>query len=472
MNPVVIIGAGPAGAAAALELARNGVDVVLIEAAADIGGLSRTYEFQGARFDVGPHRFFTRNEEVHTLWAETLGDEFTDVDRLTRIFYRGKLLSYPISIADTLQKVGAVRTAGFALSYLAARARRAVVRRPFSSFEDWVVAHFGRRLFEAFFKTYTEKVWGIPCTEIGAEWAAQRIKGLSLAEAVRNALFREKDRAKTLVERFKYPRLGAGQMYRRMVELAQARGAQTLVGTRAVGIRHEHGRALAVLTDTQGEVPCSAVLTSNPITEVAAGLDPAPPAAVRDAARALRFRCHLSVHLLVEGDLFPDNWIYVHSTEVALGRVANYATFSPAMRDPAGRAPITVEYFQFPDDPLYRNPDDEALITYARAELDMMGIVQPEQATGGFVIRSPHAYPVLDRSYGPRLETVRGHLAGLSNLQPIGRGGMFKYNNQDHSIFTGLLAARNILGAEQHDVWAVNIDAEYHEGGKAPGTAG
>ena len=466
MDPVVIIGAGPAGAAAALELSRNGVDVVIIEANDDIGGLSRTCEFQGARFDVGPHRFFTRAEEVRALWAETLGDEFSDVDRLTRIFYRGKLLNYPISIGDTLAKVGPVQTAGFALSYLAARARRAVVKRPPASFEDWVVAHFGRRLFEAFFKTYTEKVWGIPCSEIGAEWAAQRIKGLSLAEAVRNAIFKPQERAKTLVERFKYPRLGAGQMYRRMVELAQEGGAQTLLSTRAVGIRHEAGRAVAVRTDTRGEVPCAAVLTSNPITEVALGLDPAPPVAVQDAARALRFRCHLSVHLLVEGDLFPDNWIYVHATEVTLGRVANYATFSPAMRDPAGRTPITVEYFQFPDDPLYRNPGDEALLAYARAELDMMGIVQPEQTRDGFVIRSPHAYPVLDRSYGAHLETVRGHLAGLSNLQPIGRGGMFKYNNQDHSIFTGLLAARNILGAE-HDVWAVNIDAEYHEGGKA-----
>lgn len=466
MDPVVIIGAGPAGAAAALELARKGADVVIIEAADDLGGLSRTYEFNGARFDVGPHRFFSRNEEVRALWAETLGDEFADVDRLTRIFYRGKLLNYPISIGDTLAKVGAVQTAGFALSYLGARVRSALVRRPPASFEDWVVAHFGRRLFEAFFKTYTEKVWGIPCGEIGAEWAAQRIKGLSLGEAVRNAVFKPRERARTLVERFKYPRLGAGQMYRRMVERAREHGARVLPGTRAVGIRHEGGRAVAVLTDAAGEVPCAAVLTSNPITEVALGLDPAPPPAVRDAARALRFRCHLSVHLLVEGDVFPDNWIYVHSTEVTLGRVANYATFSPAMRDPAGRTPVTVEYFQFPDDPLYRNPDDKALIAYARAELDRMGIVQPEQIADGFVIRSPHAYPVLDRGYGPHLETVRGHLAGLSNLQPIGRGGMFKYNNQDHSIFTGLLAARNILGAE-HDVWSVNTDAEYHEGGKA-----
>ena len=469
MDPVVIIGAGPAGVSAALELARSGVAVTLIEAGDSIGGLSRTITHGGALFDIGPHRFFTKNEEILGLWCDSLGEDFLHVDRLTRIFYRGQFFNYPISLGDTLKKVGPVQAAAFALSYLGTKARGAVIKREPISFEDWVVAQFGRSLFNAFFKTYTEKVWGIPCTQIEAEWAGQRIKGLSLAEVVRNAIFKPKDKAKTLVERFRFPRLGAGMMYERFAQLAQERGTQVLLGTTAVGIRHENGRAVAVVIERDGarsEIPCSHVLTSNPITEVAGILDPDPPPTVLEAARRLRYRCHLSVRLLVEGALFPDNWIYVHAKEVVLGRVANYANFSPQMRDPQGRSPITVEYFQFPTDDLYANPDPNAIIAFAKRELQQMGIVQPDQVVDGFVVRSPRAYPVLELGYAPHLQTIREYLQTITNLQPIGRAGMFKYNNQDHSIATGLLAARNVTGA-RHDVWAVNIDAEYHEAGKA-----
>ena len=469
MDPVVIIGAGPAGVAAAHELSQNGVQVVVVEEQRAVGGLSRTYQFEGARFDVGPHRFFTKNQEIRSLWSETLADDFIDVDRLTRIYYGGKFFNYPISIGDTLRKVGPLKTAAFGFSYLAARLRNVVGKREAESFEDWVVAEFGRSLFEAFFKTYTEKVWGIPCTQIAAEWAAQRIKGLSLAEAVRNALFKPKQKAKTLVEQFKYPRHGASMMCERMIQHAHERGTEVLLGARATGIVHEHGRAVAVMVSADGaesEIPCSHVLTSNPITEVALSMYPAAPDAPVNAARALRFRSHLGVNLLAQGELFPDNWIYVHAKEVVLGRVANYANFSKDMRHASGASPITVEYFQFPHDDLYSNPDDHALVEHAKRELQLMGIVEPDQVTDGFVVRSRFAYPVLEIGYTPRLQTVREFLETIENLQPIGRGGMFKYNNQDHSIATGLLAARNILGAD-HDVWAVNIDAEYHEAGKA-----
>ena len=507
MAPVVIIGAGPAGAAAALELSQHGADVVLLEAADRVGGLSRTDEFRGARFDIGPHRFFTKNREIQQLWRDALGADFRKVDRLTRIFYGGKLFSYPISVGDTLKKVGPLKAAEFFGSYLAARLRVAVARREPTTFEQWVTDQFGRSLFEAFFQTYTEKVWGIPCAQISAEWAAQRIKGLSLAEAVRNALFQSKSKAKTLVEQFEYPRLGAGTMYERMVELARDRGAELLLRTRAVKIRHEHGRAVAVVArseDGEREIPCSHVLTSNPITEAALSCDPAPPAEIAEAAGSLRFRCHLSVHLLAEGELFADQWIYVHAKEVVLGRVANYANFSadmcatersanasaqrPAMSDqrttagetpaPPGTSvrwpltaavaasPITVEYFQFPDDALYANPSDEAVIEHATRELQLMGIMEPDQVIDGSIVRSRIAYPVMEIGYLPHLEKLRAFLETIDNLQPIGRGGMFKYNNQDHSIATGLLAARNVLGAE-HNVWDVNIDAEYHEAGKA-----
>jgi len=486
-EPVVIIGGGPAGVAAALELSRHAIAVVLLEADEALGGLSRTRQFQGARFDVGPHRFFTKNREIRELWRQTLGDDFLDVDRLTRIFYGGQFFQYPLSLGDTLRKVGPVTAAGFAASYLSARLRAAVAKRSPETFEEWVVAQFGRRLFEAFFQTYTEKVWGIPCRQIGAEWAAQRIKGLSLAEAIRNALRRSrgngstasaaaaKPTVKTLVERFQYPRLGAGQMYEHIAARARGQSAQVLLNTKAVGLRHERGRVVAVLTEPGPEIPCAHVLTSNPITEVVLGCDPAPPPAVSAAARALRYRGHLCVNLLVEGELFPDQWIYVHAREVQLGRVASYANFSADMRAPSQANPITAEYFQFPEDELYQR-DDEALIEHAKGELHTMGIVQPDQVSGGFVVRHPVAYPVLELGYAPQLKTLREFLQTLENLHPIGRGGLFKYNNQDHSIATGLLAARNIIGAGARgergagapgDVWEVNIDAEYLEAGKA-----
>jgi protoporphyrinogen oxidase len=469
LDPIVIIGAGPAGVSAALELTRSGAPVVVVEQQDVIGGISRTIPHEGALFDVGPHRFFTKNQEVQALWEGALPEDFLSVDRLTRIYYQAKLLAYPISISDTLAKVGPLQAAGFGFSFLAAQLRGKLAPREPVTFEDWVVASFGRKLFEAFFKTYTEKVWGIPCSQIGAEWAGQRIKGLSLWEAVRSALLKPRDQVKTLVEQFRFPRLGAGMMYERFAALAAEKGAQFALGARVTGIRLEGPRAVAVQVERDGhaeEIPCSFVLTSNPVTEVALTLSPAAPAPVQEAARALRYRCHMCVNLLVEGDLFPDQWVYVHAKEVVLGRIANYANFSPAMRGPARQTPVTVEYFQFPDDALYASPDPGAVIEHAKRELKLMGLLDPARVTSGFVVRSPAAYPVLDLAYAPRLQVIRQYLDTLDNLQPMGRGGMFKYNNQDHSIATGLLAARNALGAH-HDVWAVNIDAEYHESGKA-----
>ncbi|MCE5217608.1 FAD-dependent oxidoreductase [bacterium] len=469
MDPVVIIGAGPAGVAAAYELSRKGAEVVIVEADEAIGGLSRTLSYKGALFDVGPHRFFTKNKEILGLWSEALGPDFVDVDRLTRIFYRNQFFNYPIALGDTLKKVGPGQAASFGFSYLGQRVANVFSHGEPESFEDWVVGQFGRSLFNAFFKTYTEKVWGIPCSQIGAEWAGQRIKGLSLSEVVRNAIFKPKEKAKTLVEQFKFPRLGAGMMYERIAQMATECGAKVLLGTKATGIRHEKGRAVAVQVQRNGQtedIACSYVLTSNPLTEVALNLQPAAPAEILEAARALRYRCHLSVNLLVEGDLFPDNWIYVHAREVVLCRVASYANFSDEMRTKEGLHPITVEYFQFPEDELYSNPSTEALVEFAKRELKQMGIVQPEQVRDGFVVRSRYAYPVLEIGYVPRLEQVKSYLGTLTNLQPIGRAGMFKYNNQDHSIATGLFGARKVLGQDL-DVWAVNIDAEYHESGEA-----
>jgi protoporphyrinogen oxidase len=476
MKDIVIVGGGPSGLAAAYEAASQGARTVVVERLDRVGGLARTLDFDGARFDIGPHRFFTKNAEVQSLFVDVAGEDLVTVPRLTRILYNDTYFNYPLTPLNALFGVGVVASTRIFGSYVAARARRATGIERIDSFEDWVVDRFGRRLHETFFKTYTEKVWGIPCTRIGADWASQRIKGLSLSAAVVNALFKPKQKvAKTLVDEFLYPRRGAGQLYEKLAALIAASGSEVVTGARVRRIRRDGFMARAVVVDEGSgkphEVEGGSFLVSAPLTELVAMMDPPAPPEVLQAARALRYRNHVAVNLLVDGLPFPDNWIYVHSKEVAMARIANYANFSREMASARGLSPITVEYFTFPGDGIW-DASDDVLIERAKHELARLQLVKRDQVANGFVVRSDKAYPVIEIGYQRHISVIKAWLDQFYNLLPIGRSGMFKYNNQDHAIATGLLAARSALGIRRFDPWLVNIDAEYHEDGvQAEGSA-
>jgi protoporphyrinogen oxidase len=467
----VIAGGGPAGLTAARELVRLGRPAVVYERDDVVGGISRTVEYRGYRFDVGGHRFFTKVPEVRRVWHELLAGELLVRPRLSRLYYRGRFFDYPLKPLRALRGLGPVEAARVLTSYLAARLAPARDER---SFEGWVCNRFGRRLYEIFFKTYTEKVWGIPCREIDSTWAAQRIRNLDLARAlwstVRPARRRGGEIA-SLIERFHYPRLGPGQMWERCRdELAEA-GVETRLGHRVAAVHLEGDRVAAVsVEDSAGRRvrrPLAHLVSTMPLPELVAMLDPPPPPRVAAAARRLRFRDFLTVVLVVDrADVFPDNWIYVHAPEVAVGRIQNFKNWSPAMVPDAARTALGLEYFVQQGDEAWEAPDGE-LIERGKRELAALGLARPEEVVDGTVVRMPKAYPVYDGGYREALGVVRGHLDGIRNLHPVGRNGQHRYNNQDHSMLTGMYAARNIAGAGRHDLWSVNVEDEYHEEGGA-----
>jgi protoporphyrinogen oxidase len=472
MQGTVIIGAGPAGLTAAYELSKLGLGSTVLEADLEVGGLSRTVAYDGYRFDIGGHRFFSKVPLINALWEEILGEDFLVRPRLSRILYRGHFFDYPLKPMNALRGLGPVEAARCVLSYLHARVSPARDER---SFEAWVSNRFGRRLFEIFFKTYTEKVWGMPCSEISADWAAQRIKNLSLLGALRNAFLgsatRRGEVITTLVERFHYPRLGPGMMWDRCATLVGA-GTGTLVrGVRAETVRHRDGRVVAVVgrsaSGERTEYGGAHFISTMPIRELVNALDPPPPDEVVCAANRLSYRDYLTVVLVVKREsVFQDNWIYIHSPEAKMGRIQNYKNWSPDMVPDPSRTSLGLEYFLWDRDREWRWPDDR-LIERGIEECVRLGLVERPEVERGTVVRMPKAYPVYDRDYQESLATVRRWLARLPNLQLIGRNGQHRYNNQDHSMLTGVYAARNLAG-ERHDVWAVNTDLTYHEEADAP----
>ena len=466
---VIILGGGPAGLTAAYDLAKAGLPSIVVEADDVVGGLARTVAYKGYRFDIGGHRFFTKVSAVEQLWREILGDEMLRRPRLSRIYYKGAFFAYPLKPMNALLGLGLWETLRCVGSYSWARLRP---QRPEDSFAAWVSNRFGKRLYETFFKTYTEKVWGIPCTEIQAEWAAQRIKGLSLSTAVKNAILggssgaggSKQEVVKTMIDEFLYPRHGPGMMWERAREIIEARGSRVLLNAPVRRVYWEPGRVKAVEAGAE-TLTGDHFVSSVAVRDLVESLSPAPPENVRAAAARLQYRDFLTVALMIRRrDVFPDNWIYIHDAAVRLGRLQNFKNWSPEMVPDPETTCLGLEYFCSQGDELWKLSDEE-LIRLGTRELETLGFVDASEVTDGHVVRMEKAYPVYDRHYAAALAEIREFLGGLENLQLVGRNGMHRYNNQDHSMLTGMLAARNIQGAN-FDLWDVNVEQEYHEAGR------
>jgi protoporphyrinogen oxidase len=462
---VAVIGAGPAGLTVAYLLAKRGVQVTVFEASDMVGGISQTARYKNYRFDIGGHRFFTKIPPVQELWEEMLGEPFIEVPRLSRILYDGKFFHYPLKPLNALFGLGPVDSVRIVASYAYSWFFPQPVQE---TFEQWVVTRFGRRLYEIFFKTYTEKVWGIPCTEIRAEWAAQRIKGLSLARAVfASASINRRDAGiKSLIDNFHYPRLGPGQLWESCRDKLTALGARVLMEHRVSRVELQEGRAMAVVAEhADGTVRAEAehVVSTTDLRSLVRTFGQQAPSAARAGAEGLRYRDFLVVALILDGeDFFPDNWIYVHEPGVKVGRIQNFNNWSAAMVPEPGRTCLGMEYFCFDHDALWNTPDEE-LIAMAFRELSTLGLVHGAALVDATVVRMPKAYPVYDAEYRAHLTAVRAFIDYVPNLHTVGRNGMHKYNNQDHSMYTAMLAVENMLGNPPRDVWAVNTDFEYHE---------
>jgi protoporphyrinogen oxidase len=480
-HEVLIIGAGPAGLTAAFELNRRGVTSTVVEATDMVGGISRTVERDGWRFDIGGHRFFTKVPEVEALWHEILPDEdFLMRPRMSRVYYQEKYFNYPIEIGDVIRNFGLVEVGRIGFSYIWAR-----IHRPSKEsqvfLEGWISARFGRRLYGHLFKSYNEKLWGRPASEISADFAAQRIKDLTVWNAFVTAIkpkrFRGKKQITSLIEEFQYPKYGPGMMWEVCRDKVEAQGTKVVMQAPVTAIRHRDGKAFEVVTTSDGvdtTYPCTEVISSMPFTQLLQAMDPPPPAEVLAAANGLTFRDFMTVALVVPQEYsFPDNWIYIHDPQVRVGRIQNFGSWSPYLIK-EGRTCLGLEYFVFEGDDDW-NMSDEDLVARGARELEHLHLSKADKVESGYVVRMPKAYPVYDHHYKDNVQVLRDWLsANASNVWPVGRNGMHKYNNQDHSMFTAMLSVQNIVDGTHHDIWAVNVEQEYHEeaAGEGPEDAG
>jgi protoporphyrinogen oxidase len=459
---LIIIGAGPAGLAAAHEAILLGITPRVIEKSRQVGGISRTETYKDYYFDIGGHRFFTKVKKIDALWRQMMGKDFLSVSRMSRIFYRDRFFAYPLNITSTLLNMGILESARIGLSYLKSQV---FPYRKEETFEQWVSNRFGRRLYEAFFKSYTEKVWGISCDEIRADWAAQRIQDLSLLKTLTNALFGN-NTTKTLIEEFSYPVYGPGMMWDRFSSAIHAGGGVIRLDCDVTRLNLSGSRIDSVVCrredGTITEHPADHVISSIPITELTKILSPPAPENVLKAADSLSYRSFIIVMLIIDRpDLFPDQWIYIHSPDVNVGRIQNFKNWSPSMVPDPRKTSIGMEYFCNIGDDTWKMQDDR-LVRMAADELSRLGLLNDAAVIDSHVVRQPHAYPVYDKDYAGHLAAIQTYLDDIENLQTIGRNGMHRYNNMDHSMLTGMLAVKNITG-EHHDVWKINDEDEYLE---------
>ena len=463
-----ILGAGPAGLTTALELIKHGVtDILIIDRNKSVGGLSRTEIFDNARFDIGPHRFFTKNREISKIWHDTLGNDFQPISRFTRIYYKKKYFNYPIKAFDVLSKMHPLESIHAMLSFMASNIKKS---NEVVTFEQWVSQKFGRKLYESFFKTYTEKVWGIPCNQISAQWAAQRIKGLDIIKLLKNSLTGGSgNKIKTLVEEFNYPILGAGQMYEAMCDRIIEGGADLSLNTDVVSFNNNNSSIESVIINEPGpkqtKITAKQFFNSIPLTHFFEKLNPPESQKIQKAVNSLYYRDHITVNLLVNGkNLFPDQWIYVHSPQVRAARLANYNNFSKKMSGHKDKTVLSVEYFVFKNTKLWAQPD-VFYKSLAINELSELGLVKREIVDKVWVTRETECYPTYYLGFDKYYNILKSRLSEFNNLYAIGRAGMYKYNNQDHSMMSGLLAARNYLKLSKtsYNLWDININAEYHE---------
>ena len=470
---VLILGAGPAGLTSAFVLQESGIKTKVLEADPDyVGGISRTVNASGFKFDIGGHRFFTKSIVVQELWTRMLRQDrwIKDVPRMSRIYYRKKFFNYPLSATDALQKLGIFETILCMTSYF--RFKIKPIKNP-KSFQDWVTNQFGKRLFEIFFKSYTEKVWGMRCDEISADWASQRIKGLSLGEAALNSLpgfirkFKNKtELIRTLTDKFDYPIHGPGELWESVKNKLEENNSSVIMGQRVTKLTCSNSQITSVeTTNADGDLQIhfgTDVISSLPIRELLNALEPKPPEEILVAANSLHYRDFLTVVLIYDNpSIFLDNWIYIHEPSVKVGRIQNFKNWSPAMVPDDHLTSLGLEYFCFEGDQLWQMSDED-LIALGAQELNSIGLtgLQPLK---GFVVRCKKAYPIYDDQYKTYVKKIWEWVSSnITNLQFVGRNGMHMYNNQDHSMLTAYLAAQNVMG-ESHNLWNVNSSAEYHE---------